>query len=159
MLLKIKKGKLIAEMQKTKYMVTYFIPLERIGDFELNADICNYIENFDFEYSPADESTEWETYSLKNDDISLYVEDGKIVSIVCNEECIYNGRNIIGMNIDEFINFYEVNPIGEIDKLYVNDNETQDVYDFDDIGLQIWCKDDIIVTVIASAFTDEDEQE
>ncbi len=159
MLPKIKKEKPIAEMQKTKYMVTYFIPLERVGEFELNTGICGYIENFNFKYSPIDESTEWETYSLENEEISLYVEDGKIVSIVCNEECLYKGRNIIGMNIDEFINFYDAKPIGEIDKLYVNENETQDVYEFDDIGLQVWCKDDIIVTVIASAFTDEDEEE
>lgn len=158
MLQKIKKEKPTVEMLKgIKNMITYFIPLERVGEFDLNTQISDYTEKFDFKYSPIDESTEWETYSLENDGISLYVEDDKIISIVCDEECIYKGRNIIGMNIDEFINSYDVEPIGEVDKLYVNENETQDVYEFDDIGLQVWCKNSIIVTVIASAFADEDE--
>ncbi len=160
MLPKIKREKHIVEMQKEiKNMVAYFVPLERIGDFGLNTDICNYIEVFDFKYSPADDSTEWETYLLENDGISLYVEDDKIVSIVCDEECLYKGRNIIGMDINEFINFYNVNPVGEVDRLYVNDYETQDVYEFDDIGLQVWCSNGIIITVIASVFTDEKKKE
>lgn len=136
-------------------MITYFTPLEGVGEFELNTQIGNYTKLFNFKHSPADESTEWETYSLENQGISLYVEDGNIISVMCDEECLYKGRNIIGMNIDEFINFYDVNPIGEIDELYVNENETQNIYEFDDIGLQVWCKNNIIVTIISSAFTDE----
>jgi hypothetical protein len=152
MLQKTKKEKPIAEMLKEiKNMVAYFIPLESIGEFDLDAQICDYTEKFNFKYSPADKSTEWETYSLENEGISLYVEDNKIISIVCDEECLYKGRNIIGMNIEEFISFYGVNPVGEVDELYVNDNETQNVYEFDDIGLQVWCRDDEIVTVIASS--------
>lgn len=159
MLQKIKKEKPTVEMLKgIKNMITYFIPLERVGEFDLNAQISDYTEKFNFKYSPADESTDWETYSLENEGISLYVEENKIISIVCDEECLYKGRNIIGMNIDEFINSYDVNPIGEIDELYVNENETQNIYEFDDIGLQVWCRDDEIVTVIVSAFTDEDEE-
>jgi len=139
-------------------MINYFIPLERVGEFELDTDIKNYKKIFNFEYTPADESTGWETFSLENEGISLYVEDNKIVSIVCDEECLYKGRNIINMDINEFMNFYGVNPVGEIDKLYVNDNDTQDVYEFDDIGLQVWCENDKIVTVIASAYIEDEEE-
>ena len=131
-------------------MVNYFIPLKRVGDFELNAQISNYADKYNFKHSSIDKSTGWETYSLVNEGISLYVEDGKIVSIVCIEECLYQGRNIIGMNINEFIGFYDIKPVGEIDQLYVNDYETQNVYEFDYIGLQIWCKEDTIVTAISS---------
>lgn len=136
-------------------MITYFIPLEKVGEFYLNTKISDYTKKFSFQYSPADESTEWETYELENEGISLYIEDDKIISIVCNEECLYKGRNIIGMNIEEFINFYDVNPVGEVDELYVNENEIQNVYDFDNIGLQVWCKQGTIKTVIASNFDDE----
>ncbi|WP_397301576.1 hypothetical protein [Nonlabens ulvanivorans] len=99
-----------------------------------------------------DESTEWETYSLEDEGVYLYVENNKIISIVSDLECLYNGRNIIGMNINEFINFYGIEPIGEPDALYVNENEFQIVYEFDDIGLQVWCLNDVIETVIASDY-------
>ncbi len=137
-------------------MILYFTPFEGISDFVLESNINNYLNEFNLKYTPIDDSTEWETYSLEDEGISLYVEDNKIVSIACEEECLYKGRNIIGMNINEFINFYNINPIGEIDELYINDTETQSVYEFDDIGLQVWCSNDKIVTVIASSF-DEDE--
>ncbi len=133
-------------------MINYFIPLIGIGDFELNTNLSDYAERFDLKYSPVDESTEWETYSLEDEGVYLYVENNKIISIVSDLECLYNGRNIIGMNINEFINFYGIEPIGEPDALYVNENEFQIVYEFDDIGLQVWCLNDVIETVIASDY-------
>lgn len=131
-------------------MINYFIPLYGVGQFELHTRIYVYTEIFDFIFSPADDSTGWETYELDGANLCLYVEKGVIVSIACMEECLYKGRNIIGMKIHEFINYYETYPSGDIDKLYVNNDEIQDVYEFDDLGMQIWCSNDIIVTTIIS---------
>ena len=136
-------------------MINYFIPFEKIGDFKFDSDIDMYKSQFNFIHTPIDVSTNWETYLLESEDLELYVELNRIVSIVCREECLYKGRNIIGMDIDQFIRFYEINPIGEIDKLYVSDKELQDVYEFDDIGLQVWCTSSIIRTVIASGKSDD----
>ena len=140
-------------------MINYLIPFERIGDFEIEGNLSDYKQNFNFEYTPADDTTGWETYELIDDGISLYVENNKIKSIACDDECLYKGRNIIGLNIEEFINFSELTPEEEIDECFLDEDIVQSVYEFDDIGLQIWCENDIIVTVIASAFIDEDEKE
>jgi len=128
----------------------YYIPFECIGDFFLKSNISNYTKDFEFKYTPVDDVTEWETYEELDLKLSLYVENEIIQSISCNEECLYNGRNIIGMEINDFMNFYDIEPVGEVEKLYVDEDETQDVYEFDDIGLQVWCRNNIIVTVIAS---------
>lgn len=131
-------------------MIIYLVPFEQVGDFYLKSRISTYIDDFKFEFTPTDETTGWEMYEEQSLGISLYVENNIIESISCNEECLYGGRNIIGMNIDEFMNFYGIKPNEEVDKLYVSEDEMQDVYEFDDIGLQVWCSDNIIVTVIAS---------
>lgn len=131
-------------------MVMYYIPFECIGDFFLKSNISNYTKDFEFKYTPVDDVTEWETYEELDLKLSLYVENEIIQSISCNEECLYNGRNIIGMEINDFMNFYDIEPVGEVEKLYVDEDETQDVYEFDDIGIQVWCRNNIIVTVIAS---------
>ncbi len=133
----------------------YFLPFECIGEFILKSNIADYKNDFRFKYTPPDETTEWETYEELETKLLLYVENEIIQSISCNEECLFKGRNIIGMSIDDFVNFYGIEPVGELDKLYVNDNETQDVYEFDDIGLQVWCSNDTIVTVIASMNEEE----
>lgn len=131
-------------------MIMYYIPFECVGDFFLKSNISDYTEIFEFKYIPVDDVTEWETYEELDLKLSLYVENGTIQSISCNDECLFKGRNIIGMEIDEFMNFYNIEPVGEVEKLFVNGDETQDVYEFDDIGLQVWCRNNVIVTVIAS---------
>ncbi|MFD2916841.1 hypothetical protein [Psychroserpens luteus] len=140
-------------------MILYFIPFIRIGDFTFESKINNYKSNFKFAYTPVNDSTEWETYEIEDLGLSLYVEEDNITSIVCRDDCLYKGRNLIGMTIEEFISHTEEKYYGEIDILdYEDDGVPQYVYEFDDIGLQVWCKNNIIVTIIASPeILDEEE--
>ena len=49
--------------------------------------------------------TESKPYYL-TDNFTIYVDKSeKIISVICEANCIYNDRNIIGMTIDEFIKF------------------------------------------------------
>jgi hypothetical protein len=139
-------------------MILYFIPFERIGGFILESNIEDY-KNKKFTHTPIDDVTEMETYSIDDLGLSLYVENGKIDSVECNDECLYKGRNLIGMTIEEFISHTEEKYYGEVDELdFEEDNIPQYVYEFDDIGLQVWCKNNVIVTIIASSeFIDEEE--
>ena len=138
-------------------MILYLVPFERVGDFELGGDLINYKENYNFDYSPADDSTGWETYSIQDEGLSIYTEANKIVSIACDEECLYNGRNVIGMFIDEFVSFFNMQSTGEVDTYVKENNIIQNIYEFDEIGLQVWCENDLIVTVIASPFIEDEE--
>lgn len=136
-------------------MINYFIPFEKIGEFEIEADLSKYIDNFNFEYTPPDDSTGWETYSISDEGISLYIEKGVIVAIVCEKECLYKGRNIIGMSIEEFIAFSDLEPEAEIDESHLDDDTIQQIFEFNDIGLQVWSENQTIVSVIAGRYIDD----
>lgn len=126
----------------------FFIPFKSIGVFILNSDINKYLKNYIYEYTEVDEITGWDTYNIIGLNISLFTDSGKIVSMLCENECYYNNKNIIGVNIDDFMNFNNLQYTNE-ESLFVNNNEKQNVYEFDSIGLQVWCKKNEIVTVIA----------
>ncbi len=131
-------------------IVLYLTPLIGVNQFTFKTDINRYT-NFDFRYTSLDsDDIGYETYDVDDFGLTLYVENRIIVSMSCTYELLYKGRNIIGMDINEFINYYEVNYSGTIDKIFVNDEESQNVYEFDTLGLQIWCRYNQIVTVIAS---------
>ena len=135
-------------------MIKYFIPFKSVGEFILGNNVNTIINNYDYDFSPLDESG-LESYIIRNIGISLYVEDDFIVSIACNKECFYNDRNIINMNFKDFIYYTELISNDEKDEVYMHNGEIQDVYEFDNIGLQIWVKNNIIVTAIASVFLDD----
>ncbi|UJH66381.1 hypothetical protein [Allomuricauda sp. SCSIO 65647] len=131
-------------------MVPVFEPFVGIGDFELDTTIDKYLGDYNFKILNKDGKYDCDKYIIDNPDMSLYVDENNIIeSISCREECLYKGRNIIGMNIDEFINYYDIAPVGDVDIMPIGE-EMQDVYEFDDIGLQVWCVNDKIVTIIAS---------
>lgn len=135
-------------------MVAYLVPRHQVGDFKLNEDISFYIEKFNLSQKPSEDNTGWTVYDFDTN-ISLFVEDGKIESISCTEECLYKGGNMIGMSFETFLSYYKIKPEGPPDILYVNDDEVQNVYEFDEIGLQIWCDENYIKTVIVSDFKDD----
>lgn len=131
-------------------MNAIFKPLSGVGPFVIGNKISTYKKDFDFTYSNM---IDYEVYTINHPDISLYVESDKIVSINCREECIFDGKNIIGMTIKEFVKVYNLKINGLVDKLdYEDDNVPQYVYEFDNIGLQVWVKNKRIKSVIATTY-------
>jgi len=138
-------------------MIPYFIPFERVGDFVFGTKIDEYLDRYSFDFLPKDDSMGYDSYSIDNPQISLFIENGTIDSISCSEEFLFKGRNIIGMNIEEFMAFADIFPQGDIDELeFEEDDIPQNVYEFEEIGLQVWAKKGIIVTIIASPKIEEE---
>ena len=137
-------------------MIAYFEPFIGVGEFGFGDNIEKYLKRYSFEYEESQGVTR-ESYTIMHPEITIYVNEDKVIeSIGCYEECLYKGRNVIGMKIDEFVihsgHHYEDEP----DCLdFEEDNIPQYVYEFEDIGLQVWAKKDKIVTVIASKFEEE----
>lgn len=127
------------------------VPFQRVGPFEFNKSIKLY-QDYDFKFSKCDDKTEWDLYSYEEDGIDIYTEEDLIVSISCRKTLMYNGLNIIGLELESFLqesNFTITKD--NIDKIYMPDIDAyQDVIDLDDIGIQLWSKEDIIVTVFCS---------
>lgn len=132
------------------------IPFKKIGDFTFGESINPIIEKYNYDFSPVDESG-LKSFILPDIGISLYVENETIEYIACRQICNYKGRNLIQMNYDDFVFHVGIAPNGEKDQVYMSDDEIQDVYDFDDIGLQVWVMDRKVVTVIAFPFIEDDE--
>lgn len=138
-------------------MIAIFQPFESVGGFMFNKSITDYLGLYKFTIYQKDGDYDCDKYNIDNPDISLYVDDNDIIeSINCREELIYKGRNLIGMSIEEFISHTGEKYYREIDELnFDEDKIPQYVYEFDDIGLQVWCKNDKIITVIASPYIED----
>ncbi len=129
------------------------IPNKGVGEFILNNKISDYLDKYEFEYLRFDDIIVSEMYLLEDEGIIISVEDDKIDSISCERNCYLKGKNIIGMNINEFIKLVGIEP-DKIETLYVTDTDTQDVYDFYDLGFQVWCDKDTIVEIVVLTYED-----
>src|SRR5690606_28588011 len=136
-------------------MEIQFIPFKKVGSFRLEDSIENYPE-YKFNVSKGHESTNWTCYALDDEGIELYVEDGIIVTIACRKECYLHSFNLIGTEYNTFLNRFKLSKEREHDRAYMaNDDDYQDIYEVDEIGAQIWCREGIIVTVFCSPELDE----
>ena len=104
-------------------MIAFFQPFQGIGDFTFNESISNYLNSYEFTIYPKEGEYDCDKYNIDNIDISLYLDHNNIIeSISCREECLYKGRNLIGMSIEEFISHTGEKYYGEIDKLDFEDD-------------------------------------
>jgi hypothetical protein len=134
-------------------MIPYLTILHGVGDFVIGNPIRLYLEKFSFEIYPKEGKYDCIKYVIKNPVISLFVEEGMINSISCEEECLYKGRNLIGISIEEFISHTGFTHEEEIDELiFEEDNIPQYVYEFDEVGLQVWVKMEKIVVIIVGEY-------
>jgi hypothetical protein len=137
-------------------MIPYLVPFEGVGKFSLNKSIQVYLENFHFEIEDfsKDKYAPSIHYILSHPDITLFVENDIINSISCYEELIYKGRNLINLTLDQFISITE-EYYTEVDELNFDDDDIpQYVYEFENLGLQVWekGKDGRIVTIIVNSY-------
>lgn len=140
-------------------MIAHLELLEGIGKFKLGSNIHVYEMDFDFEYSPPDPVTGSESYSIDIPYITIFTYDKVIESIVCYEECLFQGKNLIGITLQELLSFtswqYDKDDVDEM--FFEEDGIPQIVYIFDAQGLQVWTKKNVIVAIIVSSYIAEDE--
>lgn len=129
-----------------------FVPFQSIGFFQLGGNISQYKDLLsDWEFEPIDEYGK-EYYKSSDENLMIAVRNQIIESIFCYKEVLYNNTNLIGLSIQEFKDLLNVEPIGDIEKYdFEDDNYPQFVYEFERIGLQVWEKNGVIVTVIAGS--------
>lgn len=132
-------------------MIIDYIPFTRIGNFYLGDNISLYSSTYKFLFEACDDKTGWDVYSLDEYGIVIYTDSlGVVESISCSKSLVFKGKEVIGVNILDFLNTFGFINISDPDSIDMSENEVQNVYEIDEIGLQIWCLDDLIVTVIAS---------
>ena len=128
------------------------IPNKSYGTFIIGEDINEYLHlnhiKSDLEYH--------DNYEFLNFDV--WVKNDKIDTICCETECYWQGRNLIGMLYEDFLILAKQLPDKE-EMLYVpvspDRGPNQKVYDFDDLGLQIWVWRNKIKTVLISRYEED----
>lgn len=127
-----------------------------VGDISFGDSIEKY-DNRQYEYEERLLNSTYRSYSFEDVPVTAFVDDGgRIESIRCAKECIWKEVNLIGLDYGRFVALYPKNPDG-IDFLITMDEDgknvqEQEVYDYDDIGLQLWAFEGQIVTVIATVY-------
>ena len=124
------------------------IPQVSVGDVGLGDEIEIYT-NRRLEYTDSILGVPYSCYSFDGTPILAYTdENDRVESIHCETVCLWRGMNLIGMNIAKFEELAGQSHNGEIDHIQLTE-QLQDVYEYDDLGLQIWGFNGTIVTIIA----------
>ncbi|GGH20542.1 hypothetical protein GCM10011418_25840 [Sphingobacterium alkalisoli] len=123
-------------------MIPVLVLFKQVGDFILGDSIKEYLDRFEFSIDDMsdDKVTPVICYTFSNPEITLFVEiDGIIDYIECYEELLYKGVNLIGLSVQQFSNHVE-DDYSDEDRLYVNEEDVRYVYEFNQVGLQVWAK-------------------
>lgn len=116
-----------------------------VESFYLGENVSNYkIGKYDFHpklISSTGVSLDFDSYDLEDYLISLWVDNEVVHTIACDNTCIWQEKELIGMLYDEFVKVFDVIP-DDIDNQwspgpYKNDRN-YDVYTFDGLGLMLW---------------------
>ncbi|WP_089724377.1 hypothetical protein [Candidatus Thiosymbion oneisti] len=129
-------------------------PLRGVGPFLFGEVIEPLINKLGLIELPEeyDDEVGWITYTIPEQDICIYSEDGKIVSVACYEDCWYKGRNLIGLAFQDVVQLLApTNLPNEPDAIEIDDEE-QMVYDIEieSADVQLWVRDGVVVTAICS---------
>ncbi|PQJ11082.1 hypothetical protein CJD36_014025 [Flavipsychrobacter stenotrophus] len=130
------------------------IPNSSVGPFSFNTPIANYLGKFPpdniGDYEPMTEST---AYYYYGGDLIVYTdEQGIIDTIGIYFDCYLKSRNLYRMPVKNFFEYFKIGGEETIvnDRLWVNEDEQQKVYEIATLGLQLWVDDTgMIATVIA----------
>lgn len=128
-----------------------FKPWQSVGVFHFDDNINHYQEILsDWIFEPQDKYGK-EHYHSVNHRMIISVYQHKIISIFCYETLYYQGVNLIGLTIDEFMNITQANFVGEPEVIdFEDDSYPQTIYHFDMIGAMVWTKQHHIVTIIVA---------
>lgn len=130
------------------------IPNISVGKFKFNDLIKNYLDSIEYLFFPCKDVTEWDKYELKYPELIIYTENDIIESVVCYEKCFYKNVDLIGLHISDFINLSNSKP-DEVEEMYMlHEEHPQVIYSFDDLGFQIWTRNNVIVTVSCSILSE-----
>ena len=125
-------------------------PLKSVGHFKFGNHIQCYTSLLkEFKCDDPDEF-DYVHYEDPDESFFITVKDNRIDSIFCYKELWFRGVNLIGVSIEEFQKITESSFVGEIDELHVEDDSIpQLVYQFEELGLQVWERNKVIVTIVA----------
>ena len=134
------------------------IPNKSVGSFVIGDSIDRYLSYPHTLERHKDKSSSYDTYMFYEYKVDIWVENNLIKTICCDDDCFWEGQNLIKMPFDEFLERYQLKPDNS-ESIYLSvygRGQNQMVYDFDDVGLQVWVWRKRIVTVLVSDYNSLD---
>ncbi len=131
-----------------------WIPLKAVGPFKFGSSKKEYkqfhLKEISEEYN---EKVNWQVYEIPNYDIRIYFEDDLITSIACYREIYFKDINLIGKTFSKLKNIIDSEPL-EHSTLEMSSG-LQDIYEFDELALQVWVEKNKVVTIFCSSEYEE----
>lgn len=157
MVRKKQREKSIVEATNDNYIL---IPGKSFGPYLFNDRLEHYPLD-DFEHTHGGEGTMvWDSYDKDcSFSIDSFGYSGKIDSITCFTSCILDGKELIGMDVSDFVNYFKVQITRE-NHIYVEWlKEELTSYLVDTLGLLIWCWEGTIIYLDAFNFIEGSEEQ
>lgn len=122
------------------------VPLKRIGPFVFNSSLSDYMDlPLEEQKDEFIESIQGVSYKLKDRDMRIYVEDGKIDGAACYDECILNDTDLIGLEEDVLKSIVGCK-ISGTDTMDLDEGEEK-ILEYDDIGIMVFIKNGFVKSV------------
>lgn len=155
-MLKEKEKERTTAMETKDNITLHFIPNCSVGDFKFKTPIDLYLEKPHLVETFIEKYYTYDSYYFYEDDVTVDVENGLICNIICDNNLYWDNHNLIRMNFKNFLSTFNLK-YSCFEKIYLAGiNQTQKVYDFDELGLQVWVWRNLIRTVIVSKYEEED---
>lgn len=131
-------------MTKLDYTWT---PTESIGQIKFRSPIESYVQ--DGLIARAEDVSDLGQYWSDADDTVLVDvdDDGNVESVLLSHKCIYKGKNLIGMTLDEVSALLNAAPDGVAEPIALDDGELETPAYFEAFGLTLGLRDDVVWTV------------
>lgn len=134
------------------------IPNYSLGEFVFDTNIQKYLRGKKFEVTINQDPSVGNMYQFFKPNISLFIDNRNVIeSVTCHYKCYLFDNNIINMNINYAIKEVfkrEPNLIESLWTFYKEKEVKELVYDFDDLGIQVWTYKNKIVTIVCSNLDD-----
>jgi hypothetical protein len=128
------------------------VPFEGVGPFKFGLNISEYTTLYNFERLNKVNSNEFDSYLFKGEtgDFEVSVDEGGSVSVItCCDKCIYNGYDLILMNIDTFLDSIKISKKDlKMEEIHINDDKTMNVYDVKEVGFQLWVNSKNVIEIV-----------
>ena len=136
-----------------------WIPNKSLGPVKLGAPIRDYIEMLALKREQYDQSlgSPEPHYEVPGVDLSIYVENDLVETLLSEEVFFYKGVNLIGLQREELTRLMGREP-SETDEIDLSEDDEEPpylVYDYDGLGLQVWLLGDSVES--ASCSREEEE--
>jgi hypothetical protein len=127
-----------------------WIPGESVGPFRFGEEADRVIKQERLiKLEPDIATADWDTYAVPNCESRVYVKNGKVTAVLCEESLYYKNVELLGLSLDEIRNI-----LGKEDELVENRGLGDAVYYDRTFGLTLWTIEGLVNSATCESFAE-----